>query len=135
VASAGNPSGIGVQGAGDASLRGEVTADLTQGSACRDQVLLRQIGIRLRQQARRLDVSVSPAISQAGDPLRTRCPGPELGSHDLTTASVPLSVLRHPTFTVGLHGGSFSDGPYRVTTRSTLTLTLHRERIKTQIVP
>lgn len=135
VASGGNPSGIGVQGAGDASSRGEVTADLTQGSACRDQAQLRQTGIQLRQRAGRLEVSVSPAISQAGDPLRTRCPGPELGSHQLTSGSVPLSALRHPTFTIALHGGSFSDGPYRVTTHSTLTLTLRRERIRTQIVP
>jgi hypothetical protein len=135
VASGGNPSGIGVEGAGDASLHGQVTADLTQGSACHDQAPLRQTSIQLRQRAGRLDVSVSPAMSQAGDPLRTRCPGPELGSHELTTGSVPLSALRHPTFTVALHGGSFSDGPYRVTTRSTLTLTLHREKVKTQIEP
>src|ERR1019366_4452577 len=31
--------------------------------------------------------------------------------------------------------GSFSDGPYWVTTRSTLTLTLRRAGVKTQIVP
>jgi hypothetical protein len=136
VSSSGNPSGIGVEGAGDASSRGEITADLTQGGArCRDQALLRHTAIRLRQRAGRLEVSVSPAISQAGDPLRTRCPGPELGSHQLTRASVPVSVLRHPTFTVALHGGSFSDGAYRVTTQSTLTITLHRQRIKTQILP
>jgi hypothetical protein len=124
-----------VEGAGDASLRGEVTADLTQESACRDQVGLRQAGIQLRQLADRLEISVSPGISQAAPPLRTRCPGPELGSHQLTSASVPLSALRHPSFTVALHGGSFSDGPYWVTTRSTLTLTLRRAGVKTQIVP
>lgn len=133
--SGGNPSGIGVQGGGDASLRGEVTADLTQESACRDQVGLRQAGIELRQRAHRLETSVSPAPSQAAQPLRTRCPGPELGSHQLTSASVPLSALRRPSFTVSLHGGSFSDGPYRVTTRSTLTLTFRRAGVKTQIVP
>lgn len=136
VASGGNPAGISVQGAGEASVRGEVIADLTQGgSACRDQAGLRHAGIQLRRRAGRLQISASPAVSQAGDPLRTRCPGPELGSHQLTGASVPLSVLRRPTFTVALPGGSFSDGPYRVTTRSTLTLTLRRTGIKTQIVP
>jgi hypothetical protein len=136
VANGGNPSGLSVQGGGDASLHhGEVIADLMQGSTCRDQTRLRQAGIQLRQRAGRLEVSVSPAISQAGDPLRTRCPGPELGSHQLASASVPLSALRHPTLTVALHGGSFSDGPYRVTAQSTLTLTLRRAGIKTQIVP
>jgi hypothetical protein len=135
VASGGNPSGIGVDGGGDASLRGEITADLAQGSTCRDQAGLRQAGILLRQRAGRLEVSLSPASSQAGDPLRTRCPGPELGSHQLTSTSVPLSVLRHATFTVALRGGSFSDGPYRVTTRSTLTVTLRRAGVTTQIVP
>lgn len=135
VASNGNPAGIGVQGGGDTSLRGEITADLTQGTACRDQARLRQTGLGLRVRADRLQVSVSPAISQAADPLRTRCPGPELGSHQLTRASVALSVLRHPSFTVALRGGSFGDGPYRVTTRSTLTITLRRTAVKTQIVP
>jgi hypothetical protein len=135
VASDGNPSGIGVQGAGEASVHGEVAADLTQGSACRDQTGLRHIEIELRKRADRLQVSVSPGASQAADPLRTRCPGPELGSHKLTSASIPLSVLRHPSFTVALHGGSFGDGPYRVTTRSTLTITLRRAGVKTQIVP
>jgi hypothetical protein len=131
----GNPSGISVQGAGDVSLHGEVTSDLMQESACRDLVGLRQAGIQVRQRADRLQISVSAAFSQAGDPLRTRCPGPKLGSHQLASASVPLSVLRHPSFTVALHGGSFSDGPYRVTTRSTLTLTIRRAGVKTQIVP
>lgn len=135
AASRGNPSGIWVQGAGEASLRGKEAANLTQNGACLDQAGLRQAGITLRQRADRLEISVSPSRSQAADPLRTRCPGPELGSHQLTRASVPLSALRHPSFTVALHGGSFSDGPYRVTTQSTLTLTLRRAAIETQIVP
>ncbi|MGI8714721.1 MAG: hypothetical protein ACR2NR_16385 [Solirubrobacteraceae bacterium] len=135
VASGGNQSGIGVQGAGQASVHGKLTADLTQSSPCRDQTRLRQIEIELRKRANRLEISASPAASQAADPLRTRCPGPELGSHQLTHATLPPSVLRHPSFTVALHGGSFSDGPYRVTTRSTLTITLHRTAVKTQIVP
>ena len=136
VANGGNPSGISVQGGGDASLHhGEVIADLMQGSACRDETRLRQAAIQLREQAGRLLISLSPSGSQAGDPLRTRCPGPELGSHQLTSASVPLTALRGPTLTVALRGDSFSDGPYRVATKSTLTLALRRGRIKTQIVP
>jgi hypothetical protein len=136
VANGGNPSGISVQGGGDASLhRGEVSADLTQDGACRDNTELREAGIQLRPRAGRLQISVSPSVFQAGDPLRTRCPGPELGSHQLTNAWVPLTALRRPTLTVHLHGGSFRDGPYSVATQSTLILTLRRARIKTQIVP
>lgn len=135
VASGGNPSGIGVEGGGDASVRGQVIADLAQGGICHDQAGLRQVGIQSREHAGRLEISVSPDISQADDPLRTRCPGPDLGSHQLTTTSVPLSVLRHPTVTIAAHGGAFSDGPYRVATQSTLSLTLRRIGIRTQIVP
>jgi hypothetical protein len=131
----GDPSGVGVEGSGDASGHGEVTADLTQqGGGCRDQVELRQVELELRKHANRLELSLSPGGSEA-NPLRTRCPGPTLGSDHLASASLPLSVLRHPTFTVKLHGDSFSNGPYRVTTRSTLTVTLQREKVTTQILP
>jgi hypothetical protein len=85
--------------------------------------------------AGRLEVSLSPGLSQAADPLRTRCPGPDLGQRQLTSASLPLSVLRHRSFTVTLHGNAFGDGPYRVTTRSTLNLTLRRTKVTTQILP
>lgn len=47
----GNPSGIAVDGSGYATGRGEVTADLTQQGACRDQVALRQVALGLRQRA------------------------------------------------------------------------------------
>ncbi|MFZ0386846.1 MAG: hypothetical protein WAL22_14365 [Solirubrobacteraceae bacterium] len=136
LTSRGDPSGSGVAGAGFASVRGKVTADLTQdGTPCRDQADLRQMAIRLRQRADRLEVSVSPAVSEAGDPLRTRCPGPDLGQRQLTRASVPLTVLRDRTFTVNLHGNALSNGPYRMTTRSTVRVTLHRAKVTTQIVP
>ncbi|MFZ1995406.1 MAG: hypothetical protein WAU75_14940 [Solirubrobacteraceae bacterium] len=137
VAKGGNPAGISVQGGGAAPLHhGEVIANLPQGAGtCHDQTRLRQAGIELRQRADRLQISVSPTASQAADPLRTRCPGPQLGSHQLTSASLPLSALRHPTLTVALHGDSFTDGPYSVTTHTTLTLTLRRTVSKTQIVP
>lgn len=136
AARGGNPSGVSVQGGGDASLRGDVTVDLTQENACRDRVELRQAGIQLQQRSDRLVISVSPAASQAEDPLRTRCPGPEIGSDHLTSASVPLSVLRHhASFAVALRGEAFSDGPYRVTTRSTLTVIMRRAKVATQIVP
>jgi hypothetical protein len=90
--------------------------------------------IAILERKGRLGVLVSPVISPAADVLGTRCPGPSV-SHPLTSASLPLSVLHRPTFTVKLHGGSFSNGPYRVTTHSTLTVTLHREKVTTQILP
>jgi hypothetical protein len=67
--------------------------------------------------------------------LRTRCPGPALGSHQLTSVSLPLTVLRQPTFTATFAGDSFSNGPYLVSTRSSFTVTLRRTRVTTQILP
>jgi hypothetical protein len=136
AARGGDPVGIRLRGGGGlVSLRGTVGADLTQANTCRDHVALREASIQLQQRSGRLEISVSPALTQAADPLRTRCPGPDLGTHSLTSASVPLGVIRrHASFTVALHGDSFSDGPYRITTRSTVTLTLRRERVTTLIV-
>ncbi len=123
----GNTSGISVGGAGPAAMGGAVTTDLTQdGSACTDQVALQQTEILFRKHADRLMISVSPLPSLAADPLRTRCPGPALGHHPLTSASLPLSVLQRPGFTVNLRGDSFHDGPYEVTAHSTLTVSLQR---------
>jgi hypothetical protein len=130
----GNPSGIDVYGYGYASARGTVTADLSRGGACHDSVGLRGTTLELMKRTGRLNVSLTPTNSQAADPLRTRCPGPDLGQRQLTSASLPLSVLRRSTFTVKLRGGSFNNGPYRVSTRSTLTVTLHRTRVTTQVV-
>ena len=131
----GNTSGITV-GGGGAAMGGTLTADLTQDAgACTDEAALGQTAIVLRERARRLMISVSPSGSRAADPLRTRCPGPALGSHPLTSASLPLNVLRRSRFTVKLHGDSFRDGPYTVTTRSTLTISLQRRGVKTQILP
>ncbi len=132
----GNPAGIRVEGGGFASGRGQIAADVTQpgGSACRDQPGLDQVVLTLRKRADRLQISLSPGNSAAAA-LRTRCPGPALGSHQLTSASLPLRVLRRRTFTAKLTGDAFSNGPYRVTTRSTLTVTLRRTQVTTQILP
>jgi hypothetical protein len=108
-------------------------ADLAQGGVCRDvtRVSHTQLGLDVRRG--RLRVSLSPAESQAADPLRTRCPGPDLGQHVLTSATLPRSALRRRTLTVSLHGNSFTDGPYTVRTRSTVMLTLRRVRVRTQV--
>jgi hypothetical protein len=106
--------------------------DLTQTQQCRDATRLSDAQVLLEARGDRVRVSLSPARSQAADPLRTRCPGPELGNHALTSAIVPRSALRRRTFTVALHGRSLRDGPYQVRTRSTLVLTLRRVRVSTQ---
>jgi hypothetical protein len=77
-------------------------------------------------------ISVSPVSKQATDPLRTRCPGPELGQHALALSALTHSGLRGRMVTVALHGTSFGDGPYRVRIRSTLVLTLRRVRVAVQ---
>ena len=135
VGRGGNPSGIGVAGGGLASGHGEITAALAQpGGDCHDNAGLRQLELELNKRADRLEVSLSPGPAAAA-PLRTRCPGPALGSDQLTSASLPLSVLRRPSFTAKLHGDSFSNGPYRVTTRSTLTVTLRRTKVTIRVFP
>jgi hypothetical protein len=131
----GDSAGISVGGAGE-TTGGTVAADLTQdGGACTDQVALQQTEIVLRKHADRVIISVSPARSHAADPLRTRCPGPALGRHPLTSASLPLSILRRSRFTVRLHGDSFHDVPYSVRSRSTLSIGLQRRGVTTQILP
>jgi hypothetical protein len=121
-------------GGGVALIRGQVQADLTQGGTCSDSVALDQFSIQLARLGRRFRVSLAPSDSQAADPLRTRCPGPDLGSHMLAGETVPASVLRRPSFTVALRGLAFSDGPYRVTTRSSLTLTLRRTATRVRTI-
>lgn len=121
-------------GVGLATVRGSVQADLTQDdTACIDGDALRQLDIRLVRVGPRVTVSVSPSESQAADPLRTRCPGPDLGSHLFTSAHLPASVLGRPSFTVALHGVAFGDGPYTVTPRSTLRLTLRRGATRVRV--
>lgn len=128
----GNPAGIGVGGGGEQSLRGTLAADLRQDGECRDQTRLSTTAVQLQSHDGRLLVSLSPVSTQAPDPLRTRCPGPDLGQHALALATLPRSALHGRVVTMALHGNAFGDGPYRVRIRSTLMLTLRRVRVRTQ---
>lgn len=122
-------------GGGTANVQGSVKADLTQGGAtCTDAVKLRQLSISIARAGHRIAVSLAPAESQATDPLRTRCPGPDAGAHRFASAELPAGVLSRPEFSVTLRGLAFTDGPYRVTTRSTLKLTLRRGRTHLNVV-
>jgi hypothetical protein len=127
----GNPARIGVAGGGEQSLHGTVAADLQQGGECRDQTRLSAASIQLQSHAGGLLLSLSPVSASGTDPLRTRCPGPELGQHALTSATLPRGALRRQVVTVPLTGNAFGDGPYRVRTRSTMILTLRRVRVRT----
>ncbi len=73
-----------------------------------------------------MQVALSGAGGLSGDLLRTRCPGPALGSRRLAVGSVPLTAFGRPTVTVTLRGARFAAGPYRVTDVGTFTLTLRR---------
>jgi hypothetical protein len=84
--------------------------------------------------AHHITVSLTPDQSQATDALRTRCPGPDIGSHRFASGELPAAVLRRPSFSVALHGLPFSNGPYRVTTRSTLRLSLRRGATRVQVL-
>jgi hypothetical protein len=114
-------------GYGSADVHGTVQADLTQsGNTCSDSVAVRRFTVRLARRGHWLGVSLAPLESQAADPLRTRCPGPDLGSGILAATRLPATVLGRPAFTAILHGVPFTDGPYRATTDSTFALTLRR---------
>jgi hypothetical protein len=128
----GNPAGIGVGGGGDVSLRGTVAADLSQDGECRDHTRLSAASVQVQSRVGHVLISLSTVSTQATDPLRTRCPGPELGQHALVVSTLTHSALRGRLVIVALHGNSFSDGPYRVRTRSTLALTLRRVRVAVQ---
>lgn len=120
-------------GGGQATVHGSVQARLTQdGGTCSDTVALHRFTIELVRVRRGLEVAVRPADSAAADPLRTRCPGPDLGPHMLADGLVPLARLRHRAFTVALAGRPFSDGPYQVMTSSTLSVSLRRTSIRLQ---
>ncbi len=131
----GGPPTAKLEGGGAAQTHGTVQAQVTQDSAtCSDSVVLHQFDLRLARHGHWLRVSLSPSESQAADPLRTRCPGPDLGSHIFATARVPATRLSRRTLTATLRGRAFSDGPYDVTTRSTLAVTLRRGATKVHAI-
>lgn len=125
----GNSAGIGVEGGGGTALHGTVAADLSQDGQCRDETRVSAASVQVRSHAGHVLISLSPQSTQATDPLRTRCPGPDLGEHALVGSTLTHSALHGRVVTVTLRGNSFSDGPYRVRTQSTLVLTLRRVRV------
>lgn len=129
----GDRSGITVSGGGGASVLGTVTTHLRTPARCRDTAPVTTVALRLRAHGGRMQIALSGAGGLAGDLLRTRCPGPALGSRRLAAGSVPLTAFSRPTVTVTLHGARFAAGPYRVTDVGSFTLTLHRAGQSIQI--
>lgn len=128
----GDRSGITVNGGGQPSVLGGVSAHLRTPGRCRDTDAVTAVGLQLQARAGRMQIALSAAVGQR-DLLRTRCPGPALGSRRLAAGSVPLTAFSRPTVTVTLHGARFAAGPYRVTDVGSVTLTLHRAGQSIQI--
>jgi hypothetical protein len=129
----GNTAGVEIFGDGFVSTAtpGDVTVSQGAGS-CTGRLPHSSAQLRIRREGKRLQVQLSLASSTGTDPLRTRCPGPRLGFRAVSRASLPLSILQQPHFTVRLHGTSFHDGPYDVTTRSTIAITMRRQSVTAQ---
>ncbi len=125
---------ITVSGGGQTTLSGTVTADLAQNGTCRDTTAISDALLDAAvDRSGRLDLALQTLTTGAADPLRTRCPGPDLGQRSLATAVVPRSVWRRRSFEVALRGASFADGPYRVAIHSTLTVRLRRGHVTSKV--
>ncbi len=114
-------------------MLGSVTAQLRTPGRCRDTDAVTAVALQLRVRGGRMQVALLGVGGLAGDLLRTRCPGPALGSRRLAVGSVPLTAFGRPTVRVTLHGARYAAGPYRVTAVGSFTLTLHRAGQSIQI--
>ena len=128
----GDRPGIVVSGGGDSSVLGRVNAALRAPARCRDRIAVTMLGLRLQARRDRMQVALSGAGVQP-DPLRTRCPGPALGSRWLAAGSVPLIAFGRPTVMVTLHGLRFTAGPYRLRGAGSFSVILRRTGQSTQI--
>jgi hypothetical protein len=128
----GDAFGLTVSGGGDPPVRGAVTAHVRMPARCRDTAALSAVGLRLQTDAGRMQVALS-APGGLRDPLRTRCPGPALGSHELAAGGVPLTAFAGRTVTVTLHGVRSTAGAYRLRSVGSFSLTLRLVGQSTQI--
>jgi hypothetical protein len=128
----GDPSGLTVGGGGGPSMRGAVTARMRMPARCHDTAAVSTVALQLEGRRGRMQVALS-AAGAPSDPLRTRCPGPALGSRPLAAGSVPLAAFGHRTITVTLRGARFAVGPYRVSAAGRFSVTLRRTGQSTQI--
>jgi hypothetical protein len=138
----GNANGISINALGSIGTR-DINSEQTiqDGSRCRDSTPLQGAILQGEtgsdsQQPAGFTLSYQPRGSvahrfSAGDPLRTSCPGPELGHH--VAARVPIAPFalagRTPTIRVS-HPVSFNDHGYAVHFPAGLTLRLTRTSIR-----
>jgi hypothetical protein len=125
----GNPRGVDVLGIGLWPDAGTVTGTARQpGTSCRDRVRLVSGAIAFRiGSKKRIEAAYAP-LSEALDPLRTRCPGPVLGSR-LAAATDFLSArtLGHRRLALALtRSTAFVDHGYRVRVKPEISLILLR---------
>ena len=128
----GDPAGITVDGGGQAPVLGGITAAMRAPDRCRDATAITAVGLRLHARGGRMQVTLSGA-GLARDPLRTRCPGPALGSRALAVGSVPLNAFGQPTISVTLHGVRVAAGTYRLRNVGGFSLRLRRTGQSIQI--
>jgi len=122
-------------GTGSWTDRGTIEATIgrTGEPPCTDRGTLGQAALLLTTSGTRVDVVYAPGFGD-GAALRTRCPGPVLGT-PLATASVPLRAFARRRVTLRLRRAlpAGSDG-YTVTARPDLTIVLRREKVTEQLV-
>lgn len=129
----GNPHGIEVIPSFSWRDTGQTTAVVDHGGACRDSVRLTASALELGISRRRLTVRYAPTASSF-DPLRTRCPGPVLGSHALAIGHASSALLGRRRLTLAIHTGiGFRDRAYQVHTASSLSVTLQRTGISQSV--
>jgi hypothetical protein len=117
---------------GEDGPHGHSVTEVTRAGAraCHDERALTLPGLRGEAHGDELRLGLSDAgFSTAGDPLRSRCPGPAWsGERDraLASGTVPLAQLGARRLTVRLAGRSTHDPDFVVTPSGALTLELQR---------
>ncbi len=88
LSSTGNPSGIQVLGSGSVRFGGALTESVSQGLGCQDSTRVRGAELNLDPGPAGLPSRWRRRPRTAIDPLRTRCPGPDLGQNALAGATL-----------------------------------------------
>ncbi len=125
----GDPRGLAVTGTIGWTGGGTVTSNLGPGVPCVSQGPLTGGVVLLSGSAGRFQMTFVPSPG-----LRTRCPGPRLvQGQTLAAGTISGRAVGRGDFTVRLSGGGLlSDDGYAIQQRTSLSLTLHRGRIRQQ---
>ena len=131
IATDGNPAGIRVTGTVLWHDGGTVTADVTQGTRCRDTAPMGDNLLFLTRVNGRIGV-YAPLLSIG----RTRCPGPMFTGYGtgLIGTIAPQPLGRRDVNVALRPFGSLDDDGYTVTQRGGLDLRLHRGRVTDRMI-